>query len=316
MDLFSIFRKTFETLRSNIFLFLPPLVNLYLVPVALGIAAAYVLIPILVVAANIADILPSMMVGGLLGAVIVAILALVAYSAIFAGWGNMNRAALTTGRTNFEDFKSGFKKYFRRVLVAVVILLVVLLALALLGLASIVAMGIPIVKEIIEQLPKLAEPQAFAGALLPEGPLGILVRVVRLAVNSAGVALIFITLGGLWLLFSLFWVPAIIVNEMKVFTALSSSFSFVKRNFYTVIGYISLYLIADRFTETIFPGGGGGGGGAGYGFGFAIEPALRGVFQVLLQAFFILMLYAVYIDRQPTQTPISGSPTTQSEISR
>jgi len=156
----------------------------------------------------------------------------------------------------------------------------------------------------------------LAGAFLPEGPLGILVKVVRLAVNSAGVALIFITLGALWMLFSLFWVPAIIVSDMKVLTALSSSFSFVKRNFYTVIGYISLYIIADRFTETIFPGGGGGGGGAGYGFGFAIEPALQGVFQVLLQAFFILMLYAVYIDRQPTQAPISGSPTTQSESSR
>jgi len=140
--------------------------------------------------------------------------------------------------------------------------------------------------------------QGFVGPLLPEGPLGILVKVVRLAANSAAVVLIFLTLGGLWLLFALFWIPAIIVGDMKVLTALSSSFRFVKRNFYTVIGYIGLYIIADRFTSTIFPGGGGGGGGAG--FGFAIEPALQGVFQVLIQSFFILMLYAIYIDRQST----------------
>lgn len=312
MDLFSIFRKTFETLKSNIFLFLPPLANLYLLPVALGIAAAYIFIPILVVGANIGDFLPSMIVGGLIGVVIVAILALVAFSAVFAGWGNMNRAALTTGKTNFDDFKSGFKKYFGRVLVAVVILLVMLIGLGLLGLASIVSMGVPIVKEIMERMPTLAELQSFAGPFLPEGPLGILARIVRLAANSAGVVLIFVTLGGLWMLFTLFWIPAIIIGDMKVLRALSSSFSFVKKNFYTVIGYIGLYIIAHRFTSTIFPGGGGGGGGAGYGFGFAIEPALQGVFQVLIQTFFILMLYAIYIDRQPTQVASSKSPTTKS----
>jgi len=296
MDLFGLFSKTYETLKSNLLLFLPPLINIYLIPVALGIAAAYIFIPIFVVATGTGQLLSGMIAGGLLGLLILGILALVMYSAVFAGWGNMNRFALTRRKTYFGDFKAGFRKYFGRVVAAAVITVVVLLVLALAGLATIISIGLPVLRRIMERI----SGQGLTGPIAGE-PLETLARVIRLAASSGGVVLVFLTLAGLWLLFTLFWIPAIVVSDLGLFSALSRSFSFVKRNFYTVIGYAGLYIIAERFTRTIFPGGGGGGGGggvgAGYGFGFGIAPALEGVFQVLIQAFFILLLYAIYVDR-------------------
>ncbi len=296
MDLFALFSKTYHTLKSNVLLFLPPLINIYLIPVALAIAAAYVFVPILVVATETGRLLSGMAIGVILGLLVLGILALVMYSAVVAGWGNMNRFALTRRKTYFGDFKSGFNKYFGRVVAAVVITVVVLLALALVGLATILSIGLPWLRRVVERMPGQGVTAPIAGE-----PLEILARVMRFAARSGGVVLGLLTLAGLWLLFTLFWIPAIIVSDLGLFSALSRSFSFVKRNFHTVIGYAGLYIIAERFTRTIFPGGAGGGGGggigAGYGFGFGIVPALEGVFQVLIQAFFILLLYAIYIDR-------------------
>lgn len=294
MDLFGLFSRTYDTLKSNLLLFLPPLVNLYLIPVVLGIAAAYVLIPIFVVATGTGQFLTGVTVGGLLGLLILSILALVMYSAVIAGWGNMNRFALMRRKTYFGDFRSGFEKYFGRVVTAVVITVVVPLVLALAGLATIISIDLPVLRRIMERITSPGLTGPIAGE-----PLEILERVIKLAASSGGVVLVFLTLAGLWLLFTLFWVPAIVVSDLGVFSALSRSFSFVRRNFYTIIGYAGLYIIAERFTHTIFPGGGGGGGGgvgADYGFGFGIAPALEGVFQVLIQAFFVLLLYAIYID--------------------
>lgn len=296
MDLFGLFSKTYETLKSNLLLFLPPLINLYLIPVALGIAAAYVFIPIFVLVSRTGQLLSGVIVGGLLGLSILGILALVMYSAVFAGWGNMNKFALTRRKTYFGDFKSGFRKYFGRVVAAALITGLVLLVLALAGLATIVSIGLPMLRRTIERIPG----QGLTGPIAGE-PLETLAKVMRLAASSGGMVLIFLTLAGLWLLFTLFWIPAIVVSDLGLLSALSRSVSFVKRNFYTTIGYAGLYIIADRFTRTVFPGGGGSGGGGGigarYGFGFGIAPALEGVFQVLIQAFFILLLFAIYIDR-------------------
>ena len=72
------------------------------------------------------------------------------------------------------------------------------------------------------------------------------------------------------------------------------SVSFVKENFYTTIGFIGLYIIAELFTGEIFPGGGGG---ERFDFGFAIAPSLETIFPLLIMTFFVLLSFAICADR-------------------
>jgi hypothetical protein len=115
----------------------------------------------------------------------------------------------------------------------------------------------------------------------------------KFAVGVSATVLLFISLAGVWLLFTVFWIPAIVVSDMHLYQALSRSFSFVKENFYTVIGFAGLWIIADRFVGTIFPGS----TSVAKGYLIVTPSALGGVFQVLIQAFFVLLLYSIYVDR-------------------
>ena len=106
-----------------------------------------------------------------------------------------------------------------------------------------------------------------------------------------------VTIEALIFIFTLFWIPAVVIDNLGVFSAIRRSISFVKENFYTTIGFFGLYIIAELFTGEIFPGGGGGGGGPGFGFGFAIAPSLEAIFNLLIMTFFVLLLFAIYADR-------------------
>ena len=50
MDIFELMNKSYNILKGNLILFLPPLVLTYLAPVALGIAALFIFVPVLVIA--------------------------------------------------------------------------------------------------------------------------------------------------------------------------------------------------------------------------------------------------------------------------
>ncbi len=135
---------------------------------------------------------------------------------------------------------------------------------------------------------------------MPSG-LMLLKTIFKLFANFSGVVLIITTIASLIFIFTLFWIPAAVVDELGVFKAIGRSINFVKENFYTTIGYLGLYIIAQLFTSRIFPGGGGGGGGGGpqggYGFGLVIEPGLEAIFNLLITTFFVLLLFAIYADR-------------------
>jgi hypothetical protein len=310
MDLFGNFKKTYETLRFNLLLFLPPLILVYLVPVGLGIAAVYVAVPVAFGIATAYAFMPAfaltakavsvsvVLVGGTISAIILLLLAIVVYSAVFAGWGYMGRAALVTGKTSFEDFKTGFRNHFVRVILATVITIAVPVFLGFSALASVILIGGQIRRPTLRQLSLVLMRLVTTGKIgrfTPEQLFQGLPSLAKVAAASAIVALFFATLAGVWLLFTLFWIPSIIVSQMSVAQGFSNSVAFVRKNFYTVIGYAGLVIIAVRFTATIFPGL----TRVARGYALSTPSALGGVFQVLIQTFFVLLLYAIYIDRTP-----------------
>ena len=313
LDIFELMNKSYNILKSNLILFLPPLVLNYLAPVALGIAALYIFVPILVLAGNSPRPIISLIGGGFVGIIILLVLALVLFAIIIAGMANLNKTALLTGKTSFDEFKTGVKKYFTRILGGVILFLIIYLIIFFVGVGAAIAMILSAIKgfltpEGLEKLPRIFEggsPEVFKDVFqgMPSG-LILIKTIFKLFANFTGVALILTTIASLIFIFTLFWIPAAVIDELGVFKAIGRSISFVKENFYTTIGYFGLYIIAQLFTGSIFPGGGGGGGGVGYGFGFVIEPSLEAIFNILIMTFFFLLLFAIYADRTEKLKPI------------
>lgn len=323
MDIFELMNKSYNILKGNLILFLPPLVLTYLAPVALGIAALFIFVPVLVIAGNLPNPILPIMGGGIIGGIILFILALIIFVAIVAGMSNLNKTALLSGKTSFDDFKVGVKKYFARILGGAVLLGVIYLIIFFIGVGSAVAMIFSVIKDFLppEMLQKLflmfgGEPSEMIGQASPEIPGGLMLlqSMFRAFANLSGIALILMTVAALIFIFTLFWIPAAVVDDLGVFKAIGRSIRFVKENFYTTIGFLGLYIIAELFTGEIFPGGGGGGGGSGFGFGFAIGPSLEAIFNLLIMTFFFLLLFAIYIDRigkmESKKVPVENSEST------
>lgn len=303
-------KKSYSIIKSNFILFLPPLALTYLVPVALGIAALYIFVPVLVIAGNSPSPILSLIGGGFIGVVIILILSLVLFVVIIAGMANMNKTALMTGKTDFDEFKTGVKKYFARILGGMILFIVTYLIIFFIGVGATIAMIFSAIKEFLtpealEKLPRIFEggsPEIFKDVFqgMPSG-LILIKTIFKLFANISGMSLVLITIASLIFIFTLFWIPAAVIDELGVFKAIGRSIRFVKENFYTTIGYFGLYIIAQLFTGRIFPGGGGGGGGGGpqggYGFGLVIEPSLEAIFNILITTFFFLLLFAIYVDR-------------------
>jgi hypothetical protein len=311
VDIFELMKRSYDVLKQNLLLFLPPLVLLYLAPVALGIAALYIFIPMLVIAGNSPTPIFSLIGGGIVGGIIILILAVILFVVIAAGMSNLTKTALLSGEPVFDDFTAGVKKYFARILGGVILLAIIYLVLFFIGVGAAVAMIFSAIKglfgpEMLEKWgPKMFEggfPEMFEEGFptMPDG-LMLIKTMFKMFANFSGVALLLVTIAGIICIFTLFWIPAAVVDDVGVFRAFKRSVRFVRENFYTTLGFIGLYIIAELFTNRIFPGGGGGGGGGGpqggYGFGFAIGPSLEAIFQLLIITFFTLLLFAIYADR-------------------
>jgi len=296
LDLLESFKRTVELLRSNLILFLPPLVLAYLMPTALALAGLYIFAPILIATANGPAPLSVLVPGSVVAIAAIIILALLAYVYVLAGWAEMNKNATLTGRTVFNDFWVGTKTYFGRILVGIVVFAVIYLVLAIVGLAATFVVILPL---IMRFLPTGTMPGAF-----PPIPNGMpeISRIIAAVGNTVGIWLAIITLAGLVFLFTVFWVQSVAIDNVGALRALGRSISFVKRNFKTTLGIAALYIIATGFTGAIFPGGGGGGGGggaggAGYGFSLVIPAPLEAIFRLLITTFFMLYLFVVYAER-------------------
>ena len=295
MDLIELFKKTVGLLRSNLVLFLPPLVVAYLIPAALVLAGLYLFAPTLIVAANSPTPLFVLIPGLIVAMGVVIVLGLLAYAYVLAGWTGMNKNVTLTGRTVFNDFWTGTKTYFRRIVGGIVVLAVIYVLLLVAGVAATFAVILPL---IVKVLPTGMMPGAFAG--IPSG-LPQVAQIIAAVGNTAGIWLIVATLAGMVCLFTVFWVQSAALDEVGPLRALGRSMSFVKKNFKTTLGLAALYIIATAFTGQIFPGGGGGGGAGGpsggYGFSLIIPPPLEAIFRLLITTFFMLYMFVVYADR-------------------
>jgi hypothetical protein len=295
MDLIESFKRTAELLRSNPILFLPPLILAYLIPVALALAGLYIFAPILIATANSPDPLSVLMPGSVVAIAVIIVLALLGYAYVLAGWAGMNKNATLTGRTVFNDFWTGTKAYFAKILGGIVVLLVIYLLLIVVGVAATFAVILPLVMRF--------QPIGITPGGFPTIPSGLpeISRIIAAVGNTLGVWLVIITFTGLVFLFTLFWVQSVALDDAGVPRALGRSISFVKNNFKTTLGIAALYVIATGFTQAIFPGGGGGGGGGGaggaYSFSLVIPAPLQAIFQLLITTFFMLYMFVVYTDR-------------------
>jgi len=303
MDLIESFKRTVELLRSNLILFLPPLILAYLVPAALALAGLYIFAPILIAAANTPAPLSVLVgiAGSVVGIAIIVVLALLGYAYVLAGWTGMNKSTTLTGRTAFSDFWAGTKAYFGRILGGIVLLAVIYILLIGVGFAATFVVILPLIMSLIP-----ANILAGGSPTIPTG-LPEISRIIATVGNTFGVWLVIVTLAGLVFLFTLFWVQSAAVDDVGVLGALGRSVSFVKNNFRTTLGLAALYIIAVGFTAAIFPGGGGGGGGgagqAGYGFSLVIPAPLQAVFRLLITTFFMLYMFVIYADKKKTEPP-------------
>lgn len=301
MDLIEAFKRTVDLLRSNLILFLPPLILAYLIPTALALAGLYIFAPILIAAANSPAPLSVLAPGSIVAVLIIIVLALIAYAYVLAGWALMNKNVTLAGRTVFNDFWSGTKTYFGRILGGIVILAVIYIVLVILGVVATFAVFLPLIMRFV---PTGITPGAF-----PAFPTGLpeISQIIAAIGNTIGVWLLIGTLGGLVFLFTVFWVQSAALDDVGALRALGRSISFVRNNFKTTLGIAALYIIATGFTGAIFPGGGGGGGGGapsgGYGFGFGIPAPLEAIFRLLIATFFVLYMFVVYADKTGKTSP-------------
>lgn len=298
MDLIEAFKRTVELLRSNLILFLPPLIISYLIPTALALAALYILAPVLIVAANSPSPLSVLVLvpGFAVAVFILVILGLIAYAYVLAGWVGMNKNVTLAGKTTFGDFWAGTKAYSGRILGGIVVLAVIYITLVLVGVAGTFAVLLPLIMRYVPAL------TGAGGIPTPEPPP--IQQIIAVFGNTFGVWLIIVTLTGLVFLFTVFWVQSAALDNVGPLRAFRRSISFVKNNFMTTLGIAALYIIATGFTGAIFPGGGGGGGGgqnAGFGFSLVIPPPLEAIFRLLITTFFMLYMFLVYADKRTVQ---------------
>jgi hypothetical protein len=296
MDLIEAFKRTVDMLRSNLILFLPPLILAYLIPTALALAGLYILAPVLIIAANSPTPLSALVPGFIVAIFAIIVLALVAYSYVLAGWAEMNRNVTLTGRTVFADFWSGTKAYFGRILGGVIILALIYIVLIILGIAATFAVFLPLITSVV--------PGGITSGAFGQFPRNMpeFSQIIASVGNSIGVWLVIGTLGGLVFLFTAFWVQSVALDDTGVFGAIGRSISFVKNSFKTTLGIAALYIIAVGFTGAIFPGGGGGGGGGGaggaYSFSLVIPAPLEAAFRLLIATFFVLYMFVAYADKK------------------
>jgi hypothetical protein len=261
------------------------------------IAAVYVFTPILVWALKSPSPLWTFLQGLIPGLAILLVLTVVAYLYVIAGAAYMNRQAVLAGRTSMTDFWKGCKKYFGRIIGGAILLTMVHGILIAGGVLFTIATLLP-------SIPKLTEPE-FMPRFEPEifkpeeftriaAWLTVLLRALS---DALGVWVAILTVSAVVFIFTLFWIQALVVDEVGVFKAIRTSVGFVRRNLKTTFGIAGLWIIAQGFTRAIFPGGGMIGGGPGYGYGFSFPSPLEAVFQLMIATFFTLFLYVVYADR-------------------
>lgn len=314
MDLGALIGQSATKMKRNWVLIVPPLLTQVVVPFTLLAAIVLVILPLEAAFALTGDFwgLIGTSIGGILAPAIACFLV---SNFVTAGWAYMNKRAVLDGQTNFRDLWIGGKKYFLRVLGGQILVGVVMAV-------PIAAATGAILASILSQIGRFAGP----GALAPEI---ILSRLGLLIFGLLGI-LIMVGLVELALyIFLLAWMQALVVDNLGILQSIRSSFVFARKNFLTAIGYIVMSGVAsiavslaispawpalsssqlvDPLAYTNGP----------LLLGLLIGPGtiLNSVVSAVLSAFFMLLLFLVYVDRTrvlPSHSTTEASLATETE---
>ncbi|MBS7626241.1 hypothetical protein KEJ51_04265 [Candidatus Bathyarchaeota archaeon] len=287
MDLISDFRRALDVLRYNMILFLPSLIIFYLVPIMVLIAAFYVLTPITY---TILKVQASNLIYGLIfGITVLATLAGLTYIYVLSGAANMNKKAVLTGSTSMKDFWDGCDKYFLKILAGTILLATVYAVIVLVGIILTSAILLPYTPKLTQMI-KL-QPENILKRFEPV----TLLEALEVLIDPISLWLLLLTCMGIFFIFTVFWIQALVIEDVGVFRAVGLSVRFVKKNMKTTLGIASLWLISQGLVVTITPYGFLDGGSSGCLF--AVAPIPQILLQPIIATFFTLLLYVTYADK-------------------
>lgn len=306
MDLGTLISQSAARIKKNLILFVPPILSQVVVPLALLMVAALTLFPLVVALGLTGDALGLIeTIAG--GALVLGIAGFLIETFVTAGWAYMNSRVVIDGETRWTDLWVGAKKYFLRILGGrIVVGVIVVLPIA--GGVAFAAVNI-LTLNIGSLTPEELAPATVIGLLAPIvfGLLGILVIV----------GLIELVL----YIFLLPWMQALVMDDLGIVRSIKSSFTFVRRNFATMIGYIVIsgiaWIAAAWAASILWPS---------FSYAELIRPAIymnstrllglllgatnivNAVLSAILSAFFTLLLFIIYADRTrgPTPSPSAG----------
>lgn|GEM_PF-1464127 len=289
MDLISDFKRTSEVLRSNLILFLPSLIIFYLIPIMVFIAAFYVLTPVTYMILKVQ--VSNLFYGLIFGITVLATLAGLTYIYVLSGAANMNKKAVLTGSTSMNDFWDGCDKYFLKILAGTILLATVYTVIILVGIILTAAILLPYIPKLTHMI-KL-QPEIILKRFEP----ATLIEALKILIDPISLWLILLTCMGVFFIFTLFWIQALVIEDVGVLRAVGLSFRFVEKNMKTTLGIASLWLISQGLALTITPYGFLGGRFSFCSCLLAVAPAPQMLLQPVIATFFTLLLYVTYVDK-------------------
>ncbi|MGQ9543758.1 MAG: DUF7847 domain-containing protein [Candidatus Bathyarchaeia archaeon] len=299
MDVISESRRAAEILRSNLILFLPSIITFYLIPIIILIGAVYTLTPIIYVILKTQSEPSTLHYGLIFGFTVAIVLAALTYIYVLSGAANMNKKAVLTGSTSMSDFWEGCDKYFIKILAGSLLLAAVYVAIILVGFMLTLALTLPYVL----RLSPLKLTRLQPGSILKMFEDTSLLEALRVLIDPIILWLILSTCMGLLFIFTLFWVQALVIDDVGVLRAVRLSVKFVKKNIKATLGIASLWLISQGLVNASSPWVWFGGGPSGCSYWFNIPPVLPVLLQPVIATFFTLLLYVSYIDRTGRMPP-------------
>jgi len=317
MDLGALISQSARGIKKNLILFVPPILTQIVVPLALFTVAGLTLFPLLVALSLTGDTwgLIQTIAGA---AVVLAVVGFLVDAFVTAGWAYMNKRVVTDGQTGLADLWVGAKKYFLRILGGQVLIGLIVVAPIAAGVAAIAASILTL----------------NVGQLPPPGEVSPATIVSLLAPIILGLFGIFLIVGLIELVLYIFllpWMQALVMDDLGIWRSIKSSFTFVRRNFATMIGYVVIsaivWIAASWTASLLWPS---------FSYSELTRPSVymnsarllglllsasnvaSAVISAILSAFFTLLLFMIYADRTrgpPASPSIEGfTATASSEV--
>jgi len=308
MDLGSLISQSATRIKKNWILLVPPILNQVVIPFSLLALAAFTVFPFATALAATGDDWGSIWViaGGVL---LFGIAGFLIENFLTAGWAYMNKRVVAYGETSWADLWVGAKKYFLpilggRLLIGVVAVIPIAAGIAAIA-ASIASLDI--------------------GPLTPPGelaPVTIAGLIAPLVIQLIGIVVIVGLIELALYIFLLPWVQALVMDDQGIVRSIRSSFTFVKRNFATMLGYLVVstftWIVAAWLASLLWPS---------FSYSELTRPAvylsgarllgvllgatniIYSVVSAILSAFFTLLLFTIYADR--THVPLGQTSAVQ-----